>query len=195
MNGVCNLLGINWTIELLTLRWLRAGAKIILNLYFYYQFMFCLSAACLPISICGKFRLFTMHVRIDNSVHHAMREQWTSRAETTTTKTPIKNTSLFHSQVCGITNRSYTYARLRDHCAALATRLQTKFQLTNGDVVAVCLHNIPEYPIAVFGAIEAGCVVTTVNPIYTVGEWFRFRFFSSQRILFKISRLAKSNTQ
>lgn len=81
-------------------------------------------------------------------------------------------------QKSAITKRSYTYANLRDHCAALATRLQTKFHLTNGDVVAVCLPNVPEYPIAVFGAIEAGCIVTTVNPIYTVGEWHFLNFFS-----------------
>lgn len=38
-----------------------------------------------------------------------------------------------------------------------------------GDVIAICLSNIPEFPIATLGAIEAGLIVTTMNPIYTVG--------------------------
>ena len=39
-----------------------------------------------------------------------------------------------------------------------------------GDVIAVCLPNIPEFPIATLGAIEAGLIVTSMNPIYTAGE-------------------------
>lgn len=70
-------------------------------------------------------------------------------------------------QVCGITGRSYTYSRLRDHSAALSIRLHSKLKLEIGDVIAVCLSNIPEFPIATFGAIEAGLIVTTINPIYT----------------------------
>lgn len=74
-------------------------------------------------------------------------------------------------QVCGITGRSYTYSQLRDHSAALAIRFQTKFNFHIGDVIAVCLPNIPEYPIATLGAIEAGLIVTTINPIYTACKY------------------------
>lgn len=70
-------------------------------------------------------------------------------------------------QVCGITGRSYTYSRLRDHSAALSIRLHSKLKLEIGDVIAVCLSNMPEFPIATLGAIEAGLIVTTINPIYT----------------------------
>lgn len=73
-------------------------------------------------------------------------------------------------QVCGITGRSYTYSRLRDHSAALAIRLQSKLKLQIGQTIAVCLPNIPEYPIAVLGAIEAGLIVTSINPIYTASK-------------------------
>ncbi|XP_054731348.1 uncharacterized protein LOC129239677 [Anastrepha obliqua] len=72
--------------------------------------------------------------------------------------------------VCILSGRQYTYAQLRDSSAAFATRLQTKFKLGPGDTLAVCLPNLPEYPIAVLGAIEAGLSVTTVNPIYTADE-------------------------
>lgn len=35
------------------------------------------------------------------------------------------------------------------------------------DVVFVMMPNSPEYPLVALGAMEAGAVVTTVNPIYT----------------------------
>lgn len=60
---------------------------------------------------------------------------------------------------------------MRDHCAALAVRLQTQFQLKQNDVVAVCLPNLPEYPIATLSVTEAGLIITTVNPTYTAGKW------------------------
>ncbi|XP_052866177.1 uncharacterized protein LOC128272414 [Anopheles cruzii] len=72
--------------------------------------------------------------------------------------------------VCGLTGRSYTFGTLRDHCAALAIRLQRKLNLKSGDTIAVCLSNIPEFPLVTLGAIEAGLVVTTINPIYTAEE-------------------------
>lgn len=73
--------------------------------------------------------------------------------------------------VCGETGRQFTYAQLRDHTAALAVRLQQpQFHLQPNDVIAICLPNTPEFPIATLGAIEAGFVITTVNPIYTADE-------------------------
>lgn len=39
--------------------------------------------------------------------------------------------------------------------------------------MAVALPNIPEYAIAVLGAIEAGLTVTTINPLYTAGALHR----------------------
>lgn len=72
--------------------------------------------------------------------------------------------------MCGVTDRKYTYAELRDHSAAFAVRLQMQFRAQQNDVLAVCLPNIPEFPIASLGAMEAGLLVTTVNPMYTPGE-------------------------
>lgn len=74
--------------------------------------------------------------------------------------------------VCGETGRALSYAQLRDHCAAVAVRLQrSEFGLREHDVVALCLPNSPDFPIACLGAIEAGLTVTSVNPHYTAGEW------------------------
>lgn len=73
--------------------------------------------------------------------------------------------------VCGETDREVTYAQLRDRSAALALRLQRKeFGLKTGDMAALCLPNSADFPIACFGALEAGLVLTTVNPIYSAGE-------------------------
>lgn len=73
-------------------------------------------------------------------------------------------------QECGETGRSFTFAKLRDSCAAFATRLQNQLNMKRNDVFAVCLPNVPEFPIAMFGGLEAGLTITTVNPIYTAGK-------------------------
>lgn len=75
-----------------------------------------------------------------------------------------------------MSGRQYTYAQLRDSCAALAVRLQTKFKLQRGEVIAICIPNLPEFPIVALGALEAGLVVTTMNPIYTAGMCKLYNF-------------------
>lgn len=86
--------------------------------------------------------------------------------------------------VCGVTGHSYTYGQLRDCCAALAIRLQQKCKLAFGDTLAVCLPNLPEFPAIACGAIEAGLVVTTINPIYTAEEISRQLIDSDAKIVF-----------
>lgn len=44
---------------------------------------------------------------------------------------------------CAVSGRKYTYADLRDRCAALAINLREKLGLKQNDVVAVCLPNYP----------------------------------------------------
>lgn len=58
---------------------------------------------------------------------------------------------------------------MRDFSAALALRLQNNLKLKVGESVAVCLPNIPEYPAAILGPLEAGLVVTPINPYYNAG--------------------------
>jgi acyl-CoA synthetase (AMP-forming)/AMP-acid ligase II len=38
-----------------------------------------------------------------------------------------------------------------------------------GDMLAVSLYNCPEFHLVLLGTMEAGMVVTTVNPEYTPG--------------------------
>lgn len=89
--------------------------------------------------------------------------------------------------MCGFTDRKYTYAELRDYSAAFAVRLQMQFHMKRNDVVAVCLPNIPEFPIVTLGAFEAGLVATTINPIYTAGKELKSLFISFALLLNNLS--------
>ncbi|XP_044255601.1 probable 4-coumarate--CoA ligase 1 [Tribolium madens] len=71
---------------------------------------------------------------------------------------------------CGITGRKYTYRDILRKSKNLAKALRKKLNLKEGDVVALLLPNVPEFPIAALGVLHAGLVVTTLNPIYTSEE-------------------------
>ena len=62
-----------------------------------------------------------------------------------------------------------TYAQLSTLANRFAIGLQ-KLGVKRGDRVAVALPNIPQYPIAFYGALRAGAVVVPTNPIYTERE-------------------------
>src|SRR5207302_476527 len=62
-----------------------------------------------------------------------------------------------------------SYAQLSSLANRFATGLQ-KLGIQKGDRVAVALPNIPQFPIAFFGALEAGAVVVPTNPLYTERE-------------------------
>ncbi|CAK1543233.1 unnamed protein product [Leptosia nina] len=67
---------------------------------------------------------------------------------------------------CAESKKSYTYADLWKNTSIFATSLRKKFGLQPNDVVAAMLPNCPEYAVAAFGTLKAGCVMTTMNPIY-----------------------------
>ena len=57
-------------------------------------------------------------------------------------------------------------ARARD----FAAYLQQVVGIGKGDRLAIMLPNLLQYPVVLFGAFRAGCVVVNVNPQYTVRE-------------------------
>ena len=75
----------------------------------------------------------------------------------------------FFAQECGVTGRKYTYGEARANSNYIARSL-LKLGTKSGDTVALILPNLPETPIAFLGCLEAGAIVTTVNPAYTVCE-------------------------
>lgn len=72
--------------------------------------------------------------------------------------------------ICNETGRQYKYVDIRRRTINLAKSLRGRLKLQPGDTVAILLPNVPEFPIALLGIIEAGLVATTVNPIYKAEE-------------------------
>jgi long-chain acyl-CoA synthetase len=64
--------------------------------------------------------------------------------------------------------KSITYGQLDEYSQQLAAYLQSK--LNKGDAVAIMMPNLLQYPIAVFGILRAGMIVTNTNPLYTARE-------------------------
>lgn len=65
--------------------------------------------------------------------------------------------------------RSITYAQLDAEAREFAGWLQSR-GLKKGDRVALMMPNLLQYPVALFGALRAGCVVVNCNPLYTARE-------------------------
>jgi|SRR5579883_481612 long-chain acyl-CoA synthetase len=70
---------------------------------------------------------------------------------------------------CDYYGTTLTYAQLLQFAHRFARALE-HLGVQKGDRVAISLPNIPQYPIAFYGALEAGAVVVPTNPLYTEGE-------------------------
>jgi long-chain acyl-CoA synthetase len=66
--------------------------------------------------------------------------------------------------------QSLSYAEMDRLTANFASYLQNHTDLEVGDRIAVQLPNVLQFPIAVFGAMRAGMVVVSTNPLYTARE-------------------------
>src|SRR3989440_12185459 len=75
-----------------------------------------------------------------------------------------------------------SYARLSSLANRFATALQ-KLGIHKGDRVAIALPNIPQYPIAFYGALRAGAVAVPTNPLYTGREMQHQMADSGARII------------
>jgi len=64
---------------------------------------------------------------------------------------------------------SISYAQFSTLANRFAASLQ-RLGIQKGDRVAMALPNIPQYPIAFYGALRAGAVVVPINPLYTERE-------------------------
>ena len=65
---------------------------------------------------------------------------------------------------------SITYGQLAIQARDFAAYLQQHLGLKKGDKFAIMMPNVLQYPIALFGALQAGLVVVNVNPLYTPRE-------------------------
>ena len=63
-----------------------------------------------------------------------------------------------------------TYSETAAYVNQLTSYLQKILKLQKGERVAIMMPNVLQYPIAVFGILQAGGVVVNVNPLYTPRE-------------------------
>ena len=63
-----------------------------------------------------------------------------------------------------------TYSEVDDLSSRFAKYLQTETELKAGDKIAIQLLNVLQFPVVLFGAIKAGLIVVTTNPLYTSKE-------------------------
>lgn len=66
--------------------------------------------------------------------------------------------------------RTISYQELKEYSQAFGAYLQNELKLKRGDRVALMMPNILQYPVALFGILQAGLVVVNVNPLYTARE-------------------------
>ena len=66
--------------------------------------------------------------------------------------------------------KTLTYAETKQYTDQFSAYLQHVLKLPKGERVAIMMPNVLQYPIAVFGALQAGYVVANVNPLYTPRE-------------------------
>ena len=63
-----------------------------------------------------------------------------------------------------------TYGQLKAKCRDFAAYCQQVLKLAKGSRLAIMLPNSLQYPVAMFGALQAGLTVVNVNPLYTPRE-------------------------
>ena len=66
--------------------------------------------------------------------------------------------------------KAITYAELYRLSRDFAAYCQSVLGLAKGARIALMLPNVLQYPIAMFGALRAGCIVVSCNPLYTPRE-------------------------
>lgn len=85
--------------------------------------------------------------------------------------------------VCARTGRGYTYEQAFNLSNAFAANLRKKFKIRDGDTVMVMLPNTPDYPLIMLGVMEAGGIVSTLNPVYTAHEIQRQLSMSDAKVI------------
>lgn len=83
-----------------------------------------------------------------------------------------------------------TYAELDVKVRCFAAFLQNELKLKRGDRIALMLPNIIQYPIALFGALMAGCVIVNCNPMYTARELKHQLSDSGAKVVVVVSNFA-----
>ncbi len=81
-----------------------------------------------------------------------------------------------------------SYAQLSNLANRFATSLQ-RLGLQKGDRVALALPNIPQFPIAFYGALRAGAIIVPTNPLYTEREMHHQLVDAGAKVLIMLDSL------
>jgi acyl-CoA synthetase (AMP-forming)/AMP-acid ligase II len=92
----------------------------------------------------------------------------------------------------GPTGRVLTYGELASSVRKAAAGLAAR-GVAQGDVLALCSPNSPEFAVAYYGALAAGALVTTVNPLAPAGDIARQLTHSGARWLITTAALAQGS--
>ena len=91
------------------------------------------------------------------------------------------------------------YAQLSSLANRFAVALQ-RLGVQKGDRVAIALPNVPQYPVAFYGALRVGAVVVPTNPLYTEREMQHQLADSGARVMvmldsfYPVVRAVRANT-
>ncbi|KAK4162168.1 hypothetical protein QBC43DRAFT_322514 [Cladorrhinum sp. PSN259] len=91
---------------------------------------------------------------------------------------------------CAETERSYTWADIRDASLTFGHGLQTLWSWEKGDVLAFYTPNSIDTPILTLGALWAGATISPANPLYTAEELaFQLRDSSAKALVTQLAYL------
>lgn len=89
----------------------------------------------------------------------------------------------------------HTYGDIDRLARQFAVYLQSHLGLVPGDVIAMQLPNITQYPVAIYGAIRAGLVIVNINPLYTPHELEHQLIDSGAKVLVVLANVAAAAAQ
>ncbi len=101
----------------------------------------------------------------------------------------------FHSlPALSFFQQTISYGQWADLSRYLAAYLQQELKLKKGTKVALMLPNCPQYMISIFAVLQAGFVVTNINPFYTVPEFTQQIDHSEAKVLIVLSNFLPNIT-
>ncbi|XP_039757195.1 4-coumarate--CoA ligase 1 [Pararge aegeria] len=91
--------------------------------------------------------------------------------------------------VCAETGRGYTYEQAFKLSHTFAANLRKKLKIRDGDTVMIMLPNVPDFPLVAMGILEAGGVISTINPVYKPHEVQRQLLMSDAKVIVTLPSL------
>lgn len=83
-----------------------------------------------------------------------------------------------------------TYEELNRHSHAVAAYMTQVLKLKKGDRVAIMLPNLLQYPVILFGLLQAGMIIVNINPLYTSHELTHVINDSGTKAIFILANFA-----